>query len=149
MINLIFALFFAAVGPAELPESIDRPYFKFNGDIVQVALAEEDLKGGAGDKILLYKLAPEFVSAGEEWVKFGVVQLDSGYRLYPLGIVPLGRIPMYHPDLTTLVFDPDLGEETLVAIFKPGVSNKVKHAWAREAVRYLKEYRANLLRRSF
>ena len=152
MINLIFTLFLAAIGPTEMPESTDRPYFKFNGDIVQVALAEEDLKGGVGDKVLLYKLVPklehpEFAANDDEWMKFAVVKLRSGTRFYPLGIVPRGRIPVYHPDLTTLIFDPALGEETLVAIFKPGVSDKVKHEWAWSAVSYLRGYRANLLER--
>ena len=144
---------YSAINPSS-PEigEIGKPYIKFNGDIVQVALDEKDLRRDTGDKILLYKLVPKlehpkFSGNRERWFKLCIVKTERGYRYYPLGHVPKGRVPMYHPAINTIVFDPNFGEETLVAIFKEGVDNRLKNEWVRQAIQFLRGYRENLKQR--
>lgn len=118
-------------------------YIKINGDIVHVAINEKANTPTEGDKFLRYG-----VNAAGGWDKFAIIKTEEGYgygwKFYLLGAVPTGRVPMYTPNLITVYFDPDYGEELLVVIFYPEVDKEFKKEWIKQAVKFIKGYHDNL-----
>ncbi len=118
-------------------------YIRLNGDIVQVALNKKALESTESDVILRYGLNDEGV-----WDKSVVKNINQElypprWKYYFLGSVPVGRVPMYTPAITTVYFDPDYGEENLVVLFRSEVGLEFKKEWIKQAVKFIKGYHSH------